>query len=133
MAVVVQLQGVKTSLEPVKDGTYPATFTKREFKMSKTNNPKVDLEFVFSPDAGDDVAGRKAFVACSLQPQALFKVKKALIDLGLDPDELEGPVDLDAAFEALLGCDAMIRVSHHIYEGAAHNDFTIVSPDSWNG
>lgn len=133
MAVVVQLQGVKTSLELIPDGVYPANLTKRTFGMSKTNNPKVTLEFVFSGEAGEEIAGRKAFVECSLQSQALFKVKKVLIDLGMDPDDLETGVDLEAAFDNLMGVEASIRVAHHEHQGAQHNDFYVQSPDSWNG
>lgn len=131
--VVVNLEGVKTSLELIPDGTYPANLTKREFGMSKKDKPKVSLEFVLAADAGEEIAGRKAFVECSLQPQALFKVKKVMIDLGMDPEELEGPVDLEAALEILLGADATIKVGHHEFNGAMHNDFYVISPDSWNG
>lgn len=131
--VVVNLEGVKTSLEVIPDGIYPATFTKRTFGMSKANQPKLDLEFTFSGDAGEEVSGRKGFVTCSLQPQALFKVKKALVDLGVDPDELEGPIDLERAFDDLIGAEAAIRVGHHEYQGQDRNDFYIVSQDSWSG
>lgn len=131
--IVVQLAGVKTSLELVPDGTYPANMTKVTFGMSKTQNPKVTLEFVFTGEAGEEIAGRKAWVECSLQTQALFKIKRTLVDLGMDPDELEGPVDLDAALNAMLGCEATIKVGHHDYQGNAHNDFYVISPDSWSG
>jgi hypothetical protein len=133
MAVVVQLEGVKTSLDVIPDGTYPANLTKRTFGMSKAKQPKVSLEFVFSSEAGEDIAGRKAFVEASLQPQALFKVKKILIDLGMDPDDLEGPVDLEAAFDDLMGAETTIKVGHHEYNNAEHNDFYVISPDSWSG
>lgn len=133
MPVVVDLEGVKTSLELVPDGTYPARLTKTTFGKSKVNQPKVSLEFVFNEDSPEEVAGRKAFVECSLQPQALFKVKKTLIDLGYDPEALEAKVDLEQAFEELAGADAMIKVGHHEYQETDHNDFYVVSPDSWSG
>lgn len=131
--VVVNLEGVKTSLEVIPDGTYPANLTKRSFGMSKANQPKVVLEFVFSEEAGEEIGGRKAFVECSLQPQALFKVKKVLVDLGMDPDELETAIDLEAAFDNLMGAEAQIRVGHHDWQGSPRNDFYVVSPDSWSG
>lgn len=133
MPVVVNLEGVKTSLEVVPDGTYDARLVKRTFGMSKANQPKVTLEFVFNEDQGEGVAGRKAFVECSLQPQALFKVKRTLINMGVDPDELETAIDLEAQFDALAGAEARIKVAHHMYNDAAHNDFDVVAPESWSG
>lgn len=133
MAVIVQLEGVKTSLEVIPDGMYPATMTKRTFAMSKANQPKVVLEFTFGAEAGEAAAGRKGFVECSLQVQALFKVKKVLVDMGVDPDDLEGPVDLEATLDGLMGAQAIIKVGHHEYNSAIHNDFYVVSPDSWTG
>lgn len=131
--VVVQLEGVKTSLEVIPDGKYPAKLTKHTFGVSKEKKPKVDCEFIFDSDGGDDnpAAGRKAFVGFSLQPQALFKIKRALIDMGMEPEELEGPVDIDAALSTLAGAEAMIRVTHHEWEGSTRNDFNVASPDSW--
>lgn len=131
--VVVNLEGVKTTLEVIPDGKYPSKMSKYTFAMSKANQPKVTLEFIFDNDGDDNnpAAGRKAFVECSLQPQALFKIKKALIDMGADPETLEGPVDLEQALSACIGADATISVKHHEYEGSQRNDFYVVSPDSW--
>jgi hypothetical protein len=129
--VVVNLEGVKTTLELVPDGVYPARFTKRTFGQSKTKNPKVDLEFIFDPEAGEGAAGRKAFVTCSLQTQALFKIKKTLIEMGADPESLEGPIDLEKELDDLIGASATIRVGHHEYNDTDHNDFDVVSNDSW--
>lgn len=130
--IVVNLEGVKTSLEPIEDGTYDARFTKRTFTKSKAQQPKVVLEFVFNEDQGEGVAGRKAFVECSLQSQALFKVKRTLINMGTDPDELEAQIDLEAAFDALIGSEHRIKVTHHMFEDRPHNDFDVASPDSWS-
>lgn len=133
MAVVVNLEGVKTSLEVIEDGVYPARLVKRTFGISKAKQPKVVLEYVFNEDAGEGVGGRKAFVECSLQPQALFKVKKVLIDMGMDPDDLEQSIDLDEAFSSLMGAEAQIRVGHHEWQDSTRNDFYVVSPESWSG
>lgn len=132
MPVVVNLEGVKTSLEPIPDGVYDARFTKREFKMSKAKQPKVVLEYVFNEDQGEGIAGRKAFLECSLQPQALFKVKRTLVHMGTDPDELETQIDLEAMFDALIGSEQRIKVSHHVYNDSVHNDFDVAVPDSWS-
>lgn len=131
--IVVNLEGVKTSLDVIPDGKYPAKFSKYTFGMSKANQPKVDLEYIFDNDGGDDnpAAGRKAFVNASLQPQALFKIKKILIDMGTDPESLEGQVDLEQALAACVGADTMIKVGSHEFEGSTRNDFYVVSPDSW--
>lgn len=130
--VVVNLEGVKTSLEPISDGVYDARFTKVDFKMSKAKQPKASLEFVFNEDQGEGVAGRKAFVDCSLQPQALFKVKRTLVYMGTDPDELETQVDLEAVFTALIGTEQRVKVGHHYFNETLHNDFDVATPDGWS-
>jgi len=134
MPIVVNLAGVKTTLEVIPDGTYPARFTEWKAANSKANQPKVTLISVFDQEAGEEVAGRKAFVECSLQPQALFKIKKSLIDMGADPDDLEeNGLDLEPILNGLIGNDHMVRVGHHEYNGALHNDFYIVPSDGWTG
>jgi hypothetical protein len=130
--IVVNLEGVKTSLEAIPDGTYDARFVKRTFGMSKEQKPKVELEYVFNEDQGEGVAGRKAFVTCSLQPQALFKLKRTAIHMGAEPDDLETQVDLEALFDSLIGSECRIKVGHHIYNDSVHNDFDVAAPDSWS-
>lgn len=131
MGIVVNLAGVRTTLEVIPDGKYPANFVGKKFAMSKTNNPKCTLEYTFTAEAGEEIAGRKAFVECSLQPQSLFKIKKAMIDMGMDPEDLEGQIDLDEALDAMIGAETTIRVGHHEWEGSTRNDYYVVSPDSW--
>jgi hypothetical protein len=129
--VVVNLAGIKTTLELLPDGTFPARLTKSTAGKSKANNNKISLEFTFEPEAGEEIGGRKAYVEVALTDNALWKVKRTLIDLGYDPDLLEGPVNVKEAFETLLGADAVIRVGHHEYQNNIHNDFYVISPDSW--
>lgn len=130
--VVVNLAGVKTSLDLVPDGTYLARLTKATFAKSKANNDKATLEFTFDTEAGEEVGGRKGYVDVPITDNSLWRVKRTLVDLGVDPESLEGPVNLKTAFEDLLGCDAAIRVGHHEFDNRLHNDFYVVSPDSWN-
>lgn len=130
MAVVVNLAGVKTKVEAIPDGAYQAVFTGKQFAMSKSNQPKVTTTWTFSAEAGEDVAGRKAFIEYSLQPQALWKLKRDLIRLGVDADSLETNIDIDELLEDLKGTEGTIHVGHHYYQGNLHNDFNVVSPDA---
>ena len=129
--VVVNLAGIKTTLEVIPDGVYPARMTKCARGKSKANNDKYSLEFTFEQDAGEEISGRKAYVEVAVTDNTLWRVKRTLLDLGLEPDSLEGPVNLSEAFEACLGGDATIRVGHREYNGQERNDFFVVSPDSW--
>src|SRR5262245_40920114 len=112
--VVVDLAGVKTTLDIIPDGTYPARYTAVKAGKSKNNNDKFDLEFVLNTD-DDEINGRKAFVQVTVTENSLWRVKKTLVDLGYDPSALEGKVNLNEAFEELLGADAVIKVGHHEY------------------
>lgn len=129
--VVVNLAGVKATLDLVPDGTYPARLTKFTFGKSKTNNDKASLEFVFDSEAGEEVSGRKAFIELPLTDNSLWRVKRTLVDLGVDPEDLEARINLQEVFEGLLGAEATIRVGHHEYNGSDHNDFFVAARDSW--
>ena len=68
--------------------------------QSKTGNDKLTVEF---QQVGTK---RKTWEDYSLLPQALFKLKRLLIDLGVDKDDLEGDFDFDP--KDVLGKEVLI-------------------------
>lgn len=137
--IVVNLEGVKAGFELLPEATVDARITKTTFKEAKTTAKdgrkymNVNVELTISEEAGEPWAGRKAFVTLPTNPDGLGITKKALVDLGMDPEDLETSLDLGEVFESLQGADARVRVSVDTYQGEQTNRYKIVSRDSWQG
>lgn len=107
MGAKVDFSGVSTSFEVLEEGLYPGKLA--DFKyvaVSKSSGkPYYQLEFdITEPE------GRKAWRNYSLQPQSLFAIKRALIILGADEDDLEGEIDLDEVLPQLIGADCTLAL-----------------------
>lgn len=134
--VVVNLEGVKVGFENLPDGVYPARLIKTTFKPNKTNpgHDNIVTEWTFREDCPEEVAGRKAFVQLPTTPKGLGITKGALINMGIDPEQLEGPVDMDEMFTDLAGTEAFIKVTKQVYQGEERDRYAIVAePDGWTG
>lgn len=109
-SVNVDLSGVETSRKAIPEGTYEVVVNSVEQKKSREGNPMISFEFEV---AEGKHKGAKLFENCSLQPQALFKLKSVLLALGFDiPDEA---FDLD--LKELIGLTCEVEVGHEVYEG----------------
>ena len=108
----VDFTGVQTGFTPVPAGQYPVIFAKGEIKDSKsTPGAKVvNAELTITDEGGEEASGRKLFLNWSLQPKALFRIKGDAVAFGVDPDDLEGEVDIDELLEVLKGREAIADV-----------------------
>ena len=134
--VVVNLKGVKAGFDLLPDATVPAKLTSVKWKPSKSTKGAMNAncEFTIDTEAGEPWGGRKAFVTLPTSERGLGLLKKGLIDMGVDPDELEqDDIDLDALFSDLIGAQAYIKITTEQYNNADTNRYAIVSQDEWTG
>lgn len=109
-SVNVDLSGVEVSRKVLPEGTYEVAVNSAELTTSKNDKPTVKLEFGVCEGPHK---GAKLFENCSLQPQALFKLKSVLMALGMEiPD---GAFDLN--LRDLIGLTCGVEVGHEVYEG----------------
>lgn len=109
-SVNIDLSGVEVSRKVIPEGTYLVVVNEAKMGKSKEDKPKVAFEFEVSEGPNK---GFKLFENCSLQPQALFKLKSILMALGVDiPD---GAFDLN--LKDLVGLTCEVEVGHEVYEG----------------
>ena len=79
-------------------------------KDSRDGNPMIAFEFEVSEGTHK---GAKLYENCSLQPQALFKLKSVLLALGMDiPNKA-----FDLNLKDLIGLTCEVEVGHEVYEG----------------
>ena len=103
----IDFEGVSDSgLEPVDDGDYPARITSIKAGLAReSQKPKVEFEFT-GTDAAGAAKGRKFWRNYSLQPNALWALKRDLTSLGVEvPD---GAFELDEA--EMMGTECLLRV-----------------------
>lgn len=112
MPITVNLKGVQTELEVVPAGVYESTVASVTEATSKAGNPMLSVKLRI--DAPEDFAGRMLFDNFSLLPQALWRLKRWLLDLGYDPDELEGQIELEP--EELVGLEVDVVVVTEMFE-----------------
>lgn len=109
-SVNVDLSGVEASRKAIPEGTYEVVVNKVEQKNSRDGNPMISFEFEVSDGTHK---GAKLFENCSLQPQALFKLKSVLLALGLEiPNKA-----FDLNLRELIGLTCEVEVGHEVYEG----------------
>lgn len=109
-SVNIDLSGVEVSKRVIPEGTYLVVVNEAKMGKSKEDKPKVAFEFEVSEGPNK---GFKLFENCSLQPQALFKLKSLLMALEVDiPD---GAFDLN--LKDLIGLTCEVEVGHEVYEG----------------
>ena len=109
-SVNVDLSGVETSRRAIPEGTYSLVVNQVEQKTSREGNPMISFEFEVSEGPHK---GAKLFENCSLQPQALFKLKSVLLALGMEiPNKA-----FDLNLKDLIGLECEVEVGHETYEG----------------
>lgn len=109
-SVNVDLSGVETSRKTIPEGTYTLVVDSATQKSSQGGNPMIAFEFSV---AEGKYQGSKLYENCSLQPQALFKLKSVLIALGMEIPNKAFDLDL----KDLIGLTCEAEVGHEVYEG----------------
>lgn len=109
-SVNVDLSGVEASRKAIPEGTYEVVVNEVTQKNSRDGNPMIAFEFEVTEGANK---GAKLYENCSLQPQALFKLKSVLLALGMDiPNKA-----FDLNLRDLVGLTCEVEVGHEVYEG----------------
>ena len=109
-SVNVDLSGVETSRKTIPEGRYPLVVDNVTQKNSREGNPMIAFEFSVAEGKHQ---GSKLYENCSLQPQALFKLKSVLIALGMDIPNKAFDLDL----KDLIGLTCEAEIGHETYEG----------------
>lgn len=109
-SVNVDLSGVEASRKAIPEGTYEVVVNEASQKSSRDGNPMISFEFEVT---GGAHKGAKLYENCSLQPQALFKLKSVLLALGMDiPNKA-----FDLNLRDLIGLTCEVEVGHEVYGG----------------
>lgn len=109
-SVNVDLSGVEASRKAIPEGTYEVVVNEATQKNSRDGNPMIAFEFEVQEGPHK---GAKLYENCSLQPQALFKLKSVLLALGIDiPNKA-----FDLNLRDLIGLTCEVEVGHEVYEG----------------
>ena len=109
-SVNVDLSGVEASRKAIPEGTYGVVVNEATQKNSRDGNPLIAFEFEVAEGAHK---GAKLYENCSLQPQALFKLKSVLLALGMNiPNKA-----FDLNLRDLVGLTCEVEVGHEVYEG----------------
>lgn len=131
------MKGVAVGFEPVPDGDYVAIFTAFKNGVTKNNDPLIRLQFTVNTP--EEHAGKKLFmqqtVIATGEKSNLHFLKKCLVDLGADPDDLDGPIDTDVILNDLVGGEVTLKVGHREHNGQVYNDVNIRAggSDGWSG
>jgi len=104
----------------IPEGDYVAEVTEVEQKLSKQQKPFI----AFTLTLRGDQEGKKLFHNCSLQPQALFNLRRTLEALGYEVPN--GPMDLD--LNELKGLYMGVHVEGEEYQGKVRPRVTDVFP-----
>lgn len=125
MALVVDMSGA--NFEAMPKDVYPAVFSKYTINQGDAG-PYAACEFTVSESS--DFAGRKLFRNMSFSPQSLWATKRSMVAMGADPDELNGPVDVEEKLQRLIGNDCRLSVDIRMWEGEERNEVkNILAPD----
>lgn len=109
-SINVDLSGVEASRKAIPEGTYGVVVNEATQKNSRDGNPMIAFEFEVQEGPHK---GAKLYENCSLQPQALFKLKSVLLALGIDiPNKA-----FDLNLRDLIGLTCEVEVGHEVYEG----------------
>lgn len=109
-SINVDLSGVEVARKAIPEGTYEVVVNEVTQKDSRDGNPMIAFEFEVSEGTHK---GAKLYENCSLQPQALFKLKSVLLALGMDiPNKA-----FDLNLRDLIGLTCEVEVGHETYEG----------------
>lgn len=108
--IKLNFEGVETGYKAVPEGVYEVRVKEIETGTSQAGAPKLDFKFEIISGKNK---GSVLFYTCSLQPQALFKLKVVLEALGFEIPEGNFNLDVDE----LIDLECSVEVAHETYEG----------------
>ncbi len=128
MGIKVNLAGVKTELVPVPPGRYRANVFAMGLKTSKNDNEMLEVQYKISPEHEEE-GGRTMYDNLVLIPNSLWRMKRTLIALGDEPDDLDAEFEIDADFiEQYIGRECVLDIKHEMYQGEARARISRVLP-----
>ena len=117
---------------PLPEGTYEASLSGSELVAASKTSGQPYMALTFTVSEGE-FQGRKLFRNLSLQPQALWAFKQAVVRLGANPDDFVGMLemeDLQAIVGGLVGAPCRISVGLREYNGELRNELkNILAPE----
>lgn len=116
MPINLDMTGVKTSFEPLPVGNYPVVVEDSEEGVSKKGNDMITLTLSVT---SEEYEGRKLFLHLVVLENTLWKIKETMLALGWSEDELDGPMELDAA--DFLNLEAIAVVTQDTWQGKVVN------------
>ena len=115
MGLRVDFTNVESGFEPIPEGEYEATVYSCEVKTGQTSGqPYLNWQFKLQ---GGEFDGRRVFYITSLQPQSLWNLKKLLIALGYNAEDLKGSLDLEPIMAEVPGIECVVVIGHEEYNG----------------
>jgi hypothetical protein len=129
VGISVNLQGVKTELEQLPKGRYLCNV----YAIEKKANNKGDGFYIqwtlkVSADHPDeDYTGRTLYYITSLKQDALWNLKRTLIALGDEPDDLDQELDIEP--EDYLGRQCVADCKTEMYQGEPKTRVSRILPE----
>lgn len=118
--------GIKVNMRDVQDnitlppGDYVMQLS--AYKVAEasksTGKPFVTFDMIVMDDDNTEYNGRHAWRNYSLQPQALWALKQAMIAFDCDPDIFDDDdLDIEDALNDLIGYKALVTITNEEYNG----------------
>lgn len=111
--ITIDLTGVQTELEALEPGNYPVQLGDIERRIASTGSPM--LVFIWTVTEPEEAAGRKLYQNHVLLKQSLWTLKRTLLALGADRDDLEGELQFDPG--DWIGEEALAVVTRELRKG----------------
>jgi len=103
----VDFSAVSLTPEPRKAGDYPGTLIGHLLNLASASSGQPTLRIDYSDDENPS---RIMYANYSLQPQALWKIKRDLIRVGASVEEMNSPqADIEAIVQGLYGYKAVLQ------------------------
>lgn len=106
---VVDMTGITTEYTPIDAGVYEARFIEFENRFSQKGNPMVRMAYEITEEG--DFEGRKVYGTRTLTKESLWSLKRDLIALDADPDDIAAEFDTDELLPNLIGAECKVVVS----------------------
>lgn len=113
--------GEAPDYEPIPAGWYDCVLSDWEWVEESQTSGEPYIKFEFAVDEGE-FEGRKLWRNSSVQTKALPYLKKLLLALGADADDVGGEFDADDLIPDLVGNPCRIKVKMREYEGEEQNE-----------
>ncbi len=122
MARTLNFSGVEDrNFDAIPNGVYEALIHDIEEKEVKsgenTGAPMWAVQFAIN---GGQYDNRRVFRNYTLVEQSMWAIKQFLVALGVDPEALQGEVELDT--EELIGLPCRVVLRQREYQGQMNND-----------